>query len=463
MILKIKKVLFCALILSLTFEGHFAYSFDEFSFIGEDFRAYQKSTLNIWPVIPFFPLGDFDQYGKTISQDRDQVRKEFWDELTETLFILASQGAAVELMVEPLVNALMLFDQVHDLHKAKDVINIDRSLESQFKARLDQLFQTYDIRDQQRRVQFSAGASSNLLEAYIRLLSNRQPLGKSISLPEIDPKMGKIVADDIDFVSYGTFSNLGRGIFQLTFHLTGTKTGISRSFIARGTLIDALDDLVKQVFDFFQKNVYPDWEPPHAGLSWLPMPANPNKSNGYTWPEANSYCRLRGYRIPYARELLMAESGGAYKPGGITGLSPYASYVVADQRQTTDHYVLIQGNENSTNGPIQAIGIATPKSQFWCVKGKVTADVLFYEKLWSYIRTYRSRDRELYRALETIRYEVGDFGIGGLIYWAPTQSALPRMDSMDSALLYLKARGIDLKVPSQLRGLFDFEDPGLSS
>jgi len=438
----------------IALQSTFAHALDEFLFMIEDLKPNQKSTLNIWPVIPFFPLGDFDQYGKTISQDRDQVRKEFWDELMEALFLLASQGAAVELMMEPLVNALMLFDQVHDLHKAKDVINIDRSLESQFKARLDQLFVTYDIRDQQRRIQFSAGSSSNFLEAYIRLLSNRQPLGKSITLPEIDPKMGKVVANDIDFVSYGTFSNLGRGIFQLTFHLTGTKTGISRSFIARGSLIDALDDLVKQVFDFFQKNIYPDWEPPHPGLTWLPMPANPNKSNGYTWSEANSYCQLRGFRIPYARELLMAESGGAYKPGGITGLTPSGSYVVADQRQSTDHYVLIPGIENSTNGPIQAIGVATQKSQFWCVKGKVPADILFYEKLWSHIRTYRSRDREIYRALETIRYEVGDFGIGGLIYWAPTQSALPRMDSIDSALLYLKARGIELKVPSQLMRAF---------
>jgi len=49
----------------------------------------------------------------------------------------------------------MMFDQVHDIHKAKDVINIDKSLEAQFKARLDNLFQAFDVRDGDRKIQIS--------------------------------------------------------------------------------------------------------------------------------------------------------------------------------------------------------------------------------------------------------------------------------------------------------------------
>lgn len=456
MILGLKNVFLGWVIFLFSIQTALAY-WPTFSvFESEEFKPKNKSTYNIWPMIPFFPLGDFDQYGKTISQDRDQVRQMFWDELIGALGALAERGVPVEYIVDSLANILMMFDQVHDSHKAKDVINIDRSLEAQFKARLDQLFQAYDIRDHQRKIQFSAGVNSHSILPYIRALSMNRPLGKPLTPAEVDPKMGQVIADDIDFVSYGTFSNLGNGTFQLTYQITGTKNGISRSFIARGSLINALDDLARQVFDFFQKNVYPDWEPPHSGLSWVPMPANPDKAmnGGYTWEEANSYCRIRGYRLPYARELLLAESGGAYKPGGIASLSHFVPYAVADQRATTEKHVLTPGTESSTNGPIQVASNPQPKGKFWCVKGKIAQDVMVFEKIWSYIRTYRPKDPDIYRALETVRYELGDFGALETIFWGSGMSVLPRMESLDFALIYLKSRGIVISIPSKMRGVF---------
>lgn len=50
-------------------------------------------------------------------------------------------------MTEPLAKILMIFDQVHDVHKAKDVIEIDISIEAQFKSSLDNLFILNDVRD----------------------------------------------------------------------------------------------------------------------------------------------------------------------------------------------------------------------------------------------------------------------------------------------------------------------------
>jgi len=102
-------------------------------------------------------------------------------------------------------------------------------------------------------------------------------LGQKSLKAEVDVKASLEMFEQIDYVAYGTFSSLGEGQFQLTFHLSGNKNGVARSFIAKGTLTEALDKLAKQVFDFFQKNVYPDWETPHTQLSWLPIPINPTK------------------------------------------------------------------------------------------------------------------------------------------------------------------------------------------
>lgn len=414
------------------------------------FKPAGKSVYSIWPVIPFFPLGDIGQYQKTMSQDRDQVRKMFWSELTSELNELADKGVAVESMVEALAKILMMFDQVHDIHKAKDVINIDKSLEAQFKARLDNLFSTFDVRDGQRKIQISGGTNENLMQAYLRGITSNIPLGHKISKAEVDVKASLEMFEQIDYVAYGTFSSLGEGQFQLTFHLSGNKNGVTRSFIAKGTLTEALDKLAKQVFDFFQKNVYPDWETPHTLLSWLPIPINPNKVEGYTWEESNAYCKLRGYRLPFARELLMAESGGQYKEGGIANLDYTVSYPVANKRLANINYVFTAGHEAATGGPVQGASYTMKKGQFWCVKGQASDGVLAFENVWALIRKYQTDD-EVFRALATVRYEIGDFGSDQPIFKGPDVKMLERMESLEVALKYLKSRGIKLSIPASLK------------
>jgi hypothetical protein len=405
---------------------------------------------SIWPVIPFFPLGDIGQYEKTISRDRDQVRKMFWDELMGALGSLAEKGAPVEMMLEPMANTLLFFDQVHDMHKAKDVIQIDLALETRFKAAFDELYRIHDVRDTQRKAQFSRGSDANLIQAYIRGLSGTRPLGRGLSRSELDAKIAMTMVGKIDYVAYGTFSSLGRGQVQLTFHLTGNKSGVSRAFISQGRLTNALDDLAKQVFDFFQKNVHADWKAPHGQLEWLPMPSSPGRDHGYTWEEARGYCRARGYRLPYARELMLAQSGGAYKAGGIGALQYKMPYSVADKRSSNDNYVFTPGHEDATGGPVQGASYSMSKGKFWCVKGTPSGDVMTFEKVWSLIRQHRD-DQEIYRALETVRYEIGDFGSGSPVLWGRSFVKLERLSSLDEALGVLSKRGIRLEIPESLR------------
>lgn len=408
----------------------------------------KKSIATIWPQIPFVQGGDIGQYQKTMSQDRDSVRKMLWGELMEQVQELAKQGAAVELMLEPMANILMMFDQVHDIHKAKDVVNIDLSLEAQFKSTFDNLFTAYDVRDNTRKAQFGSGTNQNLLEAYIRQISRSKPFGEPITQHELNVKKALEIFEEIDYMAYGTFTSLGRGRFQLTFHLTGNKNGVNRAFIAQGRLTEALNDLAEQVFDYFQKNVYPDWETPHTQLTWMPAPLNPEKSDyGYVFSEARQYCQQRGYRLPFAKELLMAESGTQYKPGGIRALKYGTSYAVADHRWTNGNHWITPGHEERTGGAIQP-DFGHTKGSFWCVSGKPHSDMLFIEELWSLLRKWRMKDDNIYRALETIRYEIGDSGateqfFAGIKY-------LRKYDSTEEALAVLKAAGIKIKIPTTL-------------
>jgi hypothetical protein len=414
-----------------------------------------KKPANLWHEIPFFPGGDIGQYTTTMSQTRDDVRKMFWQELMGEVQQLADKGAAVEAMIEPMANILMKFDQMHDIHKAKDIVNIDYSLEAQFKAALDSAFAKYDIRDNQRRLQISKGTDADLLESYIRGISIDRPFGKTITKDELEVKKALEMFNQIDYVSYGTFSSLGKGNFQLTFHIIGYKNGVTRNFITRGPLVQALDQLAFQVFDFFQSNVYEEWKAPYANLIWLPMPINPERqrrieeSNSYdlySFNEAKSYCQARGYRLPYAKELLMAETGTKYNEGGITSLYPYALWVVADRRQVNENNWINPSIAESTNGIFMADAITNHKGVFWCVRGTVSKDVALMDKIWSLIRKYRNKNLEVYTALQTLRFEIGDYNAQSeeIILWAGDFVTVKVLDSVDEALEVLSQNGINL-------------------
>jgi len=419
------------------------------------FQNQSKNIQTLWASIPFFSGGDLGQYEKTMSQDRDQVRKMFWQELMSEVQKLAEKGVAVEAMLESMANILMMFDQVHDLHKAKDVINIDYSLENQFKSALDQLFKKNDIRDDQRKVQISKGTQADLLQAYIRGISTQKPLGKKITSEELNVKFALEMLNQIDFISYGTFSSLGKGQFQLTLHLQGNKNGVTRNFLSRGRLTEALDDLAKQVFDYFQKNTYEDWSAPQqSNLVWLPMPINSERqgrmeesgiSEAYSFVEAKNYCQARGYRLPFAREILMAESGTEYKQGGIASLRPEARYAVADRRSTSGGHWIVSRNADRTGGPFMVDGSLPMKGLFWCVKGQPSSEVMALEEVWTLIRKHRNSSVEIITALETLRAELGDFDSGNRQILLNDQFIkIEIFGSVDEALDILKKNKITL-------------------
>lgn len=414
-----------------------------------DFKS-KKQMATLWSSIPFFAAGDLGQYAKTSSQDRDSVRQNFFFELTSALKDLAQTGAPVDAMVEPLANVLMLFDQVHDAHKATDVINIDLSLENQFKATLDRQYINHDIRDDARRLQVSSGTDSEILQLYVQKISKSKALGAVVSQADLNVNYAAEMRRQIDYISYGSFSNLGGGQFQLTYHMQGYKNGVTRNFISRGNLVQALDDLALQVFDFFQKNAYPDWQPSESNqpLQWINMPVH-SAGSEYTFAMAKTYCLSQAARLPYSRELVMAATGGDYKPGGISKLEAFVSYPVADRRRVNENYTITPGHEQYTGGAIQPEPAIPTKVQFWCVRGPISAEVKVMERLWELHRQYRYKNKSIFAAVETLRFELGDSDTD-LMYFGNNFERFERLSGREEALQVLKAHGIEIQIPTTL-------------
>ena len=430
----------------------------------DNFKSETKRVATLWHHIPFYAGADLGQYQATMAQNRSEVRKQLLSELTDTLGTLADKGARPEIMLEPLANIILMFDQMHDLHKARDVANINISLESQFKAALDQEFLRNDVRDAARKIQISRGTEPELLQYYLRGIGTTNPQGKTKSPQSVKIQYAIEVYNQIDYTAFGTFTHLGNNVFQVTLHMHGFKNGVTRNFISHGTLTAALNNVANDVFDYFQKNEYLNWSAPQEKLVWLPMPANPNRNNpfdnsqGYTFEEAQYYCSERGFRLPYARELLSAEAGGAYKSGGISHLKHGVHYAVLDKRRLQANYALHVGEDQRSGGAIQVVSHSGDNGIFWCVKGAPQPLVALYELLWRLHRKHKSGDgsnKAIYAAVTTIRYELGDADTE-IVYYHNTVSdnmfdKVKRFESIDEALEVLKSQGIEIQIPGYAR------------
>ena len=421
-----------------------------------------KRVLTIWHLVPFHAGGDLAQYETTLAQNRDQVRRSLTEELVGSLQKMSQSGAPVEALLEPMAQILVMFDLMHDLHKARDQARIDFSVESQLKASLDALFTANDVRDAERRIQFSRGALPQDLRAYLQGGSPGSGVGGRLSRDDAAHRQAFAMQQQIDFLAHGSFTHVGGGDFQLTLHLTNIRNGAMRSLEARGPLGQATRQLAQKMFDLFQKNDYPAWDAGPAPLQWLAPPANPARDDprsasfGYAFQEAATYCRARGYRLPYARELLMAESGSAHKAGGIGRLLPQTNYPVLDRRHAwSDHVLRLEDGQASALRPVTAF---SAKGLFWCVKGEPAREIMTLETVWRLHREHQAGDgsnRDIFAAVEMIRRVLGEFD-ESISYYHNTSTGerfdkIQPLASVGAALEALRRRGIVIDLAGPMR------------
>lgn len=426
-----------------------------------EFRKVGAAPATLWSDIPFHDGGDFAQYEATSRQSRDEVRRRLFSELNSALSDLAERGAAAESMIEPMMNALLTFDLMHALQRSRDVQRLNVSLGARFQASLDERFLANDLRTTDRRLQFSRGGDP----AGIRAWGERVTQSGLEATERQRLKEARDALKQVDYMAVGTFANVGQGEFEVTLTMQNLRNGVSRTFAARGSLLQAVDQLAAQVFEFFQSVDYPEWTAAGARLEWLPMPANPERSArsttnyGYSFQEAQEYCENRGYRLPYQRELLAAESGGRYRSGGIARLKPAVSYPVLDRRHYPGrHVVRVGDNPADPEGILHSVSAFPEKGEFWCVKGEVSPAIRFHERLWELHREYQSGDtdgKQVFSAIETLRYQFGDSNaIDSYFNNLATGNRFDRvvlLPSTEAALAVLRARGLEISPPESFQ------------
>lgn len=416
-----------------------------------EFRPKSGEVAYLWPDIPFFALGDLGQYEDTLSAGRDRKRHQFFDSLIDAVERLGQLNGAPELMIEPIANILLLFDQVYDHQKNQDQVAVNQSLSVQLIAHIDTLYRQYKIAEKDQILSFNVNKVTPQLKSQIKKANLTLSFGEqAISSYFYKNKQAwQSWLEPVQYSAYGTFSSLGRGLFQVTLHISNLKTGAMKSFTVNTSIKEASKDLAYLVYEYFQRQAFPDWQVIHSDLSWLPAPYRHSNREGFLASEAVAYCQSRGYRLPYARELMLADTGTQYQAGGVGPLKYGHAYPVKDHRLVISQYAYTPGTELATGGPVQVVLSGSRLSDFWCVKGRRNEDVIFIEEIWRLIRIHREV-AEVYQALETLRFFMGDFGIGPSVRLWPSYKEVSFLSTPMEAQEVLGKFQIRINLPRSL-------------
>ncbi len=115
----------------------------------------QQRGARVWPVIRFQQAADLDDYRRTLSQNRDEVRRALEGEYLQLLRGLAASGGKADALAGPVLVAVLAFDDLYDVHRQKAGDGVPLFLEVGFRTALDQLYRANRIPDDQRRLRFS--------------------------------------------------------------------------------------------------------------------------------------------------------------------------------------------------------------------------------------------------------------------------------------------------------------------
>ena len=382
----------------------------------------QEGTAHIWPDILFLRGADYAEFSYTMSQNRDMVRKMLMQEFGDIMIPMAASNADINELAKTIAQILLTFDEMHNKHKDEAVQGIPLSFENQFRAELDGLYRAYGIGDENRKMDFLYSGSPVVVDVKAR--SQRKSLPMDIF-------------KTTDYVLYGSYTMLGGANISVTLTVEKIKTGQTRSFEVSAPIYSVMKQLAKKVFDFFQSNEYAEWVNPQPNLQWIPSSTTQPHA---TATAARLYCHGQGARFPYARELIMASQGTAYRPGGIPPLKENDIYIVLDkQRWDEQHYFFTGSSGEATGGPVRtSAGYGVINGAYWCVRGPVSRDVSFYENVYALIRKPET-PQPVREALECILAKLDDFGA--------RQEYTGKFSTIEKAVDFLSKEGYTINLP----------------
>lgn len=381
-----------------------------------------EGTKHIWPDILFIRGADYAEFAYTMSQNRDRVRHMLMQEFGDIMIPMAASNADMNELAKTVAQIILTFDEMHNKHKDEAVQGISVSFENQFRAEIDGLYRAYALSDDQRRVDF---------------LYSGAPVVNDVKAHSQRAGLPMDIFNTMDYVLYGSYTLLGGANISVTLTVEKIKTGETRTFEVSAPINDAMRLLAGKFFDFFQSNDYADWVNPQPNLQWIPAPPTQPHT---TATIAKLFCRGQQARFPYARELLLASQGTAYRPGGIPPLQENDIYMILDkQRWDEQHYFFTGSNGEGTGGPVRtSAGFGVINGAYWCVRGPVSREVSFYEDVYALIRKTET-PQNVRVALECILFKLGDFGAR-----EEFSGAFP---TVEKAVDFLSRQGYTIQLP----------------
>jgi hypothetical protein len=266
----------------------------------------QSEQITIWHQFYFDKGLDYNQFNE-LASTRSQFRRTFVEEI----------AALMELGAKPIDAAVVLL--ALDGHYLETLDRAERGLEASFAAEFrSALVAQYERAYKPQRLIVTDGAY------FANQSANAQ---------------ARQAQTDVDVVASGTWSNIDGNTVRVSVDFVMVGTGHLTSFTAQGNVPTVAEDIAFQLFDYFEKNRFPQPENALSNLEIRPALPGHQSRMGVPYDVAVRTCESQGFRLPYSYEMDVIFAMGAYQQGGIH-IDPNWYYHVADD---ADHVWLAPG------------------------------------------------------------------------------------------------------------------------
>jgi hypothetical protein len=317
-------------------------------------------ALHIWHQFYFEKGLDYNRFGE-LASSRDQFRRVFVEEIAALLERGALPGEALEVLLKL------------DHHYLENLDRAAKGLEATFAAEFRAaLVEQYERANKPQRLIVTDGA-------YLASLSQGA--------------LARAETPRIDMVASGTWSNIDGYTVRVSVDFVMAATGRLVSFSAQGSIPSAAASIAFQLFDYFEKNRFPQPENPLAQLEIRPSLPGHQNWMGVPYDVARRTCESQGFRLPYSYEMDLIYAAGPYQAGGIH-IDPNWYYHVADSE---DLVWIAPGKLEFVRGTSQP-NFEKRKYYYVMVKGPLSPRIQILTALDAFLqresrKTDTSRDR----------------------------------------------------------------------
>lgn len=251
--------------------------------------------FDIWPTIPFVRGADLCAYKDAYGQ----TRAEYMNSMVQSAEKLLAQG----IKGYEALNLLMAFDSMYDKNRELAVRYqyLDVTLESTFKAYMDQFYR--QINPRSKKISFQ----------YVNDIVN---IVKAAREGMRDGYLDEALLAKLDFIAYGTYALAPdcKGDIQITLHLIG-RDGRSESFIASGKPEYVMSKIAADIFTEFQRTQFPTTVKVGNKMLTLIGGLNGSVDRAAEPRLAEQACETLDARLPTEFELDLLNSYGDWSGG----------------------------------------------------------------------------------------------------------------------------------------------------